>query len=359
MTTAVKTTIIDGDGHVIEDDLGPFLPEPYTEARALGIGQRAYFPPIDHLHNEPVKLLPGSFTPAGPAEWEQFLEDVGVEMTVLYPTRGLSVGNISSRDWAVALCQAYNDWLHQTYVQVNPRFKGMALIPMQDVEAAVLELRRAVTELEMLGAMLPANGLRGSLGVKEYWPVYAEAERLGCSIALHGGAHHKMGLDQLDVYPPIHALGHPFSLMIGCGSLIFNGVFDRFPNLRVAFLEGGVAWLSLILERFDRSYETHIPYNSRGELLNLKPGERVRDYIARLIDDGRFFIGCEGEEPMIADVVKYVGNKAFMFSSDYPHEVNTDMCKHEVAEILEHRGLSPEDKEAILANNARRFYKFA
>ncbi|MFN0070838.1 MAG: amidohydrolase family protein [Chloroflexota bacterium] len=356
MTTAIKTRIIDGDGHVIEGDLGPFLPEPYKGRSTLGLSRGTHFPPVDHLHNEPVQTLPGSFNPAGPTEWAQFLDDAGVDFTVMYPSLGLSIGNVASRDWATALCQGYNNWLHQTYTSVNPRFKGMALIPMQDVGEAVNELRRAVTELGMLGAMLPGNGLKGSLGQKDYWPVYAEAERLGCSLAIHSGPHHKLGLDNMDVYPPIHALGHPFALMIACGSMIFNGVFDRFPGLRVAFLEGGVSWLLLVLERFDRSYETHIPYNPRGELLNLRPGQRVSDYLKELINDRRFFVGCEGEEPTIGDVVRYVGNKPFMFSSDYPHEVNTEMCKHEISEILEHATLQDEDKRAILAENALHFY---
>jgi len=356
MTTAIKTRIIDSDGHVIEQNIGAFLPEPYRGRDTLGLSRGTFFPPIDHLHNEPVKTLPGSFNPAGPAEWAEFLDAAGVEFTVMYPSLGLSVGNVASRDWAVALCQAYNDWLHGTYLSVNPRFRGMALIPMQDVDEAVKELRRAVTELGMLGAMLPANGLKGTLGQKDYWPIYAEANRLGCSLALHGGAHHKMGLDHLDAYAPIHALGHPFGLMIGCASLVFNGVFDRFPNLRIAFLEGGVSWLMLVIERFDRSWETHISLDPRGELVHLQPGQRISDYIKQLIEDGRFFVGCEGEESTIADVVRHVGNKAFMFSSDYPHEVNTAMCKHEIEEILDHNVLSDEDKRAILAENALRFY---
>ncbi len=357
MTTAVKTRIIDGDGHVIEDEtLRDFLPPPYAGKNALGVGRRGLFPFVDHLHNEPVKTLPGAFNPAGPKEWAEFLEDLGIEASVLYPSFGLACGNISGRDWAVALCRAYNDWLSETYLKVDRRFRGIALLPMQDVEEAVKELRRAVTELGMLGAMLPGNGLPRSLGVKDYWPVYAEADRLGCCIAVHGGVHFKIGLDQMDVYPPVHALGHPFALMISCGSMVFNGVFDKFPHLRVAFLEGGVAWLLLILERFDRSYDTHIPYNPRGELLNLGEGRRVSGYLRDLIDQGRFFVGCEGEEPAIADAVRHAGNKAFMFSSDFPHEVNTDMCRHEIGEILEHRALTDADKKAILCENALRFY---
>ena len=90
-----------------------------------------------------------------------------------------------------------------------------------------------------------------------------------------------------------------------------------------------------MLERFDRSYETHIAYDPRGELLQLEEGERVSDYVRRHIREGRIFIGCEGEEPEIAHAVKRVGSKPFLFSSDFPHEVNTHTCRHEIEELME------------------------
>ena len=128
--------------------------------------------------------------------------------------------------------------------------------------------------------------------------------------------------------------------------------------MRWGFLEGGVAWLFLVLERFDRSYETHIAYDPRGELLQLPKGERVSGYIRRHIKEGRIFVGCEGEEPDLAYAVQRVGSEPFIFSSDFPHEVNAEMCKHEMQEILESEALTQADKEAIFAGNARRFYRF-
>ena len=148
----------------------------------------------------------------GPKGWLDFLDDVGIEWTVLYPTTALAYGKIVSLDYAVAVSRAYNDWLYETYVKFNPRFKGMALIPMQDPEEAAKELRRAVTELGMLGAMMPSNGLPSPLGAKMYWPVYAEADRLGCCLAVHGGAHDRFGMDHMNMYVPVHALGHPWGL---------------------------------------------------------------------------------------------------------------------------------------------------
>ena len=97
--------------------------------------------------------------------------------------------------------------------------------------------------------------------------------------------------------------------MISFGGMIFNGVFDKFPNVKFGFMEGGVAWFLVCLERFDRSWETHIQHDPRKRFLELRPKEKVSEYIARHIDAGRIFVGCEGEEPDIAHAVRRIGNK--------------------------------------------------
>ncbi|MEA2641573.1 MAG: uncharacterized protein QOF51_2967 [Chloroflexota bacterium] len=358
MATQVATKIVDGDGHIQEDfpAILSYMASPYRE---LVQNPAALFPPLDHLHTGRAVETPPSrdHRPrVGPEGWLAFLEDVGIEWTVLYPTSALAYGKIVSLDYAVAATRAYNDWLYETYLQFSPRFKGMALIPMQDPEEAVKELRRAVTELGMRGAMLPSNGLPQPLGAKPYWPVYAEAERLGCALSIHGGCHDNFGMDQLNMYVPVHALGHPWGLAINCASIVYNGIFDRFPGIRIAFLEGGIAWLLLCLERFHASHETHFQYMPEGQL---GPREEVRPdrYIIEQIKAGRLFIGCETEELTMPFALKIVGNQPFLYSSDFPHEVTNQSCKHDIEELLESDDLTQDDKEAILARNAERFYR--
>ncbi|MGH7091739.1 MAG: amidohydrolase family protein, partial [Stellaceae bacterium] len=167
--------IIDGDGHIVEDDaaIRARLPSDFKALRDL-------FPPLDHFHAYVGETPPGSFRrDVGPKEWLEFLDDLGIERAVLYPTTALSYGRIFHHDWAIAACRAYNDWLHDLYLAASPRFRGVALIPMQDPPEAAKELRRAVSEMGFSGAMLPSTGLQSHLGDKIYWPVYAEADRLG------------------------------------------------------------------------------------------------------------------------------------------------------------------------------------
>ena len=92
------------------------------------------------------------------------------------------------------ICTLINDGLSEIVRDNGGRLLAMGHVPLQDVPAAVAELRRAVDELGMAGALLPANGLKGHLGAKEYWPIYAEAERLGCALSIHGGSGSRLGL---------------------------------------------------------------------------------------------------------------------------------------------------------------------
>lgn len=360
MATLVGTTVVDGDGHVIEDipAIISRMPSPYREWAEL---RDDIFPPLDHLHHARAVQTPpmrdGRPRDVGPEGWRDFLTDVGIERTVMYPTRGLAFGHIVSLDYAVVVARAYNDWLHDTYVAADSRFNGMALLPMQDPEEAAKELRRAVNELGMKGGMMPSNGLPQLLGAKPYWPVYAEAERLGCCLAIHGGAHDRFGMDLLNMYIPVHALGHPWGLTINCASIIYNGVFDRFPGVRIAFLEGGIAWLLLCLERFHSSHETHFQYVPPDEY-GLREDQRPDAYIIRQIHEGRFFIGCETEELTMPFALKVVGNQPFIYSSDFPHEVTNLSCKHDIEGLVESEDLSQQDKAAILHKNAERFYNF-
>jgi predicted TIM-barrel fold metal-dependent hydrolase len=357
MTSQFGSRIIDGDGHVAEDEpaIISYMDTPYRKiAERTGI----VFPPLDHHHaGRAVETPPqrDERPTVVPDAWVEFLEDIGIEWTVLYPTRGLSYGKMVSLDYAVVACRAYNDWLYETYLKFDPRFKGMSLIPMQDPEEAAKELRRNVTEQGMLGAMMPSNGLARPLGAKAYWPVYEVANELGCCLAIHGGSHDRFGMDQMNMYTPVHALGHPWGLITNCADIVHNGIFDRFPNVRIAFLEGGVAWLLFLMERLHASHETHFQYVPPGEF-SLREEDEPAEYIKKLIDDGRLYLGIETEELTMPFAIKLLGNKPFFYSTDYPHEVTNASCKIDISSLMGSNEITEDDKAALLYGNAERFY---
>ncbi|HEX2229913.1 MAG TPA: amidohydrolase family protein [Candidatus Binatia bacterium] len=350
--------IIDADGHINDHACG----EEIANYMPGGNQMAKLFPEFDHLHFRYLKQNRRATGNPTAQDWNEFLDKTEISWTVLYPTAGLAVGRIMAPDWAVIACKAYNTWLYEKFLSRNPRLKGMALLPFQDIDSAAAELRRCRNELGMLGGMLPSNGeaIQGHLGNKNYWPLYDEAEKLGCCLAVHVGCLHHMGLDSFSTYYPAHALGHPFSLMIQAAAMLAHGVFDRFPKLRVAFLEGGATWVPFMMDRLDRSYHAgHVQLNVNGELLGgPKQGEKASEYFRSQMREGRIFVGFDCDDDGLSTAVAKAGRRSFLFGSDYPHEVfDAAKCRHEIDELLGRDDLTQDDKQAVLGENALRFYR--
>ena len=362
---AATRTIIDSDGHIFEDIEGIISHFRCPPDFAGSVRGRKLFPDSHvqyRLSGRPMegafgKDRQGRFHNPGPDGWLEFMEKTGVSSAVLFPSGGQRIGRIVDRDYAAGAARAYNDWLAETYLERDSRFKGVGILPMHDAEAALEELRHARTELGVCGVLFPATGVHLNLGAKPYWPVYAEASRLGCPIVVHGGGHWDLGMETMNVSTGANALGHPMSLAIALAEMLLNNLFERFPGLRVAYLEGGPLWLLMALERFTRSYEAGTPVNPRGELLRLAEGQTVHDYIRGLIQAGRLVVGIEGGENDLPYAIRVAGEQAFMFSSDFPHEVNVQTVRKEIRELREREGISESSKEAILHGNAARFYR--
>ena len=150
-------SVVDGDGHVMEDwdSLLEYMPEPYIKS---GRFRGRIFPPLDHLHSASLfQLVPGAFRQVGVDGWMEFMDDVGIERAVLYTTGGLAFGKVITGEFAIDVARAWNNWFRDTYLKKSQRFQGLALIPLQEPEEAVKELRRAVTELGFCGAMIPST----------------------------------------------------------------------------------------------------------------------------------------------------------------------------------------------------------
>jgi len=171
--------IIDADGHVMELDseLREFIGPPYNN---LEWHQSYSFWPGLTMDGYLRSLRkPGGWAGGGTGpsakDWLSFLDKNGIELTVLYPTQGLTHAAIQDRDWAICLARAYNDWLYNKFMAVSPRLVGVALLPVQDLSEAVKELRRCVNELGMVGAVLPAVAPGGRLySGPEFYPLWEE-----------------------------------------------------------------------------------------------------------------------------------------------------------------------------------------
>ena len=215
----------------------------------------------------------------------------------------------------------------------------MALIPIQDTQAACEELRRAVKELGMAGAMLPSNGegIKGHFGSKIYWPIYEEAEKLNAPLAVHVGALHHFGMDSIGVYYPVHALGHPFGIMAQAAAMLSYGMFDRFPKLRVGFLEGGATWVPFFMDRLDRSYPHHLQVDIDGEFLpSSQPDVMASEYFRRHVKAGQHLRRLRRRRPR-PRLCGQRGGQRIVSSSPpiFPHEsFDAKHCRHEIDELL-------------------------
>ena len=165
-------------------------------------------------------------------------------------------------------------------------------------------------------------------------------------------------MDTIGVYYPVHALGHPFGIMAQAAGMLSYGVFDRFPGLRVGFLEGGATWVPFFMDRLDRSYPHHLQVDVDGEFLSSsKPDVTASEYFRRHVKAGRIFVGFDCDDRGLGFAVKEAGNEPFLFATDFPHEsFSAESCRREINELLAREDLTQADKEAILATNAKRFY---
>src|SRR5262245_54752689 len=343
--------IIDADGHVYETDAELFehLEPPYSTKRTvLGF---PFWPTLDGYQRGAIhaRLDVHEALESSARKWIDFLDGAEIERTVLYPTAGLTCGLIRHVDWAIALARAYNNWLFARYLSVSERLHGMALLPLQDPSAAAQELQRAVGELGMLGGVLTPIGLRKPLGDGDFDPVYRTAAELGCALAVHAGPAQGLGLDILDRFAQVHTLSHPYAQMIQVTSVVMNGVLDRFPTVRIGFMEAGASWVPFLMYRMNRSYK------GRQHAEYIGPVTRPP---ATYVTGGQLYFSAEPTEDSLAHVIDVIGSETVLFSSDYPHEANLALCRAEIDAVVNNTELPPGHKAQLLSGNARRFYRF-
>jgi predicted TIM-barrel fold metal-dependent hydrolase len=159
-----------------------------------------------------------------------------------------------------------------------------------------------------------------------------------------------LGLNSFTKFDMTIALEHPIAQMIQVTSFIMEGVLDRFPKLRVGFLEAGTGWVPYMMDRLDRTYEV-MARNGRREYsdyLQRKPSEHFAS--------GRLYFSCEGGEPGLKDLIGRIGHKGLIFASDFPHEANVEHALHELHELMDRDDLSDAAKRGIFCDNTEAFY---
>ena len=338
MTVSRPFGIVDADGHISDSvaHVREYIDGPYrTWGYRLG-GSDGFDTAMGG------KL--GSKAPDA-ASWLAALEMGGMERTVLYPTGGLAYGLIGDKDAAVALCHAYNTYFAEEFRGKSDLLHGVATLPLQDIDEAIAELRGA-KEMGFVGGMLPGIARGPLLGDSRYFPLYEEAQRLGMMLAVHGATH---GLDQVgsDVYDrfiAVHTYTFPAAIMRQFTSVVYAGISELFPDLRIGWMESGCTWLPFWIDRMDS--EWHKRGAEEAPALTSLPSEAIRG--------AQWFFHAESEETLIPAAAEYLGTDKLFWASDWPHWDNE--YPESLEEMLEREDLSAHDKRLMMRENALRMY---
>jgi predicted TIM-barrel fold metal-dependent hydrolase len=367
--------VISSDSHVLEpsDLWTKGLPAPlrdraprvsYDEQRKTWVFGCEEVPPqiitfsfvagVD-LDNLP-EMHEAGYAAARPGGWDPKarLEDMlldGVSAEVLYPSLGLGLYWIKDPAFQEACFRAYNDWLIEYCAAMPDRLVGIAMISLWDVDHAVAELRRC-HDAGLRGAMIwerPPDS--HSFRNLENDPFWAAAAEMDMPVALHILTDHGVSKRRiedrprgLDAYQLLFML--PYEIQLSLFDIIFSGVLERHPKLKVISVEHEYSWVAWLLERFDKCYERL--RRDTPLTLTMRPSEYARRQV-------KFTFFNDAIGPM---TLPYLGSDLLMWSSDYPHQNST--WPHSQDVIARDLGkLGAEDREKMLWRNVVELHRIA
>ena len=227
-----------------------------------------------------------------------------------------------------------NDHIAETVVKTPQRFIGIGTVPMQDVDMAITEMERCVHELKMPGLEIGSNINGVNLSEKKFFPFYKRAAELGCALFIH--PWEMMGESQMQQYWLPWLVGMPAETSRAICSLIFGGVFQQFPTLRVAFAHGGGSF-PLTIGRIEHGYKV------RPDLVAVDNPINPREYI------GQFWIdSLVHDVKAMQYIIDVMGENKICLGSDYPFPLG----EHIPGKLLEEINVAVEIKEKLLYKNA-------
>jgi uncharacterized protein len=365
--------VVDADGHILEPlDLWNHYIDPKFRDRAprivrtetgteqlimdehtvgngrLGIGRIGAVGARQGIVSDTMEYKDGKAGGFDPHKRIPDMDLDGIDAAFLYPSLGLFSGAIHDPELAAAVCRAYNRWLADYCKPYPERLFGVAMLPMQEVNLAIAEMRFAKKELGFKGGFLRPNPYHDNKMISDpmYEPFWAAAEDLDFSIGFHEGAAAGMpqvGIDRFAGRGARHIITHTMEMMLACLAVIWGGVCEKHPKIRIGFLESGGGWIAPWLDRMDRHFDDQ-GFNDSG--LTTRPSELFQR---------NCWISFEPVEGSLKVLADYVGPHKIMWATDYPHPDGffpgaPDMVRERI------KGLSPETQYQVLAGGAMGFY---
>ena len=214
---------------------------------------------------------------------------------------------------ANAVAGAVNDWMASEWLDRDTRLRASIVVPVQNPEMAAAEIDRCAADPRFVQVLLPALG-DAPMGKRQHWPIFAAAERHGLPLGLHAGSSYRHPVTPVGwgSYHTEDYVNQAQGMQTQLTSLLCEGVFGRFPKLRVVMIESGFTWLPSWLWRvhkYWRGLRMEIPWVDRP------PPEIIRDQVRFTLQP----IDAPGTAELLR-VIEHVGSdELLLFSTDYPH----------------------------------------
>jgi aminocarboxymuconate-semialdehyde decarboxylase len=235
---------------------------------------------------------------------------------------------------ALETSRFFNDHIAETVGKHQKRFIGLGTVPLQDTELAMREMERCVHELKMPGLEIGSNVNGENLSEKRLLPFYEAAQELGCSLFIH--PWEMMGQAQMQQYWLPWLVGMPAETSRAICSLIFGGVFEQFPRLRIAFAHGGGSF-PFTLGRIEHGFKV------RPDLVAVDNAVNPRDYI------GKFWVdSLVHNKRSLEFLLDTIGEDNICIGSDYPFPLG----EHRPGKLIEKMDLKKKTKKKLFAENA-------
>jgi predicted TIM-barrel fold metal-dependent hydrolase len=219
-----------------------------------------------------------------------------------------------SEDMAAAFCRAANDWIRDEWLNRDLRLRASIVITSQNTELAVAEIERRADDFRFVQVLMLVSG-EMTLGRRQLWPIYQLAERLQMPVGVHAGSSYRHAPTAVG-WPSYYVedyIAQSAAFENQLHSMISEGVFAKFPALKVVAIESGLTWLSGYIWRADKTWKgvrAEVPWVTRA------PSEILRDHV-RLTTQP---IDAVDEREALLRLVDHLkSDELFLFSTDYPH----------------------------------------
>jgi predicted TIM-barrel fold metal-dependent hydrolase len=273
----------------------------------------------------------------------------GVDLMVLYgPGYDMWVEGIDP-DLQAAMARAYNRWAEEMRETSEGRVLAAGPVPLNDVTRAVEEVRYAYEHLGTRCFWARPNPFNHrTLGDRYFDPLWEVLQDLDVPFATHefmGLVGPSVGEERFSSFVEWHSCVHPMEAQMAMLAMIVNGVYERFPRLRVAYMEAGSAWLPSWLHRIEEHVEL------AGWLETPECTKPPQEYFAR-----NCWVTTECDEHLVYHVIEELGDSRILFETDFPHP--DSKYPKAVQTFLGQERLGDESKRKILWDNALDFYRF-